>query len=54
MVLIAGKGHEATQTIGDDVVDSFYVLDADGEKVVDDQYQREIELAILTAIAADA
>lgn len=42
------------QTIGDDVVDSFYVLDAAGEKVLDDQYQREIELAILTAIAADA
>lgn len=42
------------QTIGDDVVDSFYILDADHEKVVEDAFQREIELAILTAIAADA
>ena len=42
------------QTLGDDVVDSFYVLDSDGHKVTDTAHQREIELAILTAIVADA
>ena len=42
------------QTLGDDVIDSFYVLDPNGEKVMEDAYQREVELAILTAIAADA
>jgi len=42
------------QTLGDDVVDTFYVLDSDGVKVTDLAHQREIELAILTAIAADA
>ena len=42
------------QTLGDDVVDSFYVRDGAGRKVVDDTYLREIELAVLTAIAADA
>jgi [protein-PII] uridylyltransferase len=42
------------QTLGDDVVDTFYVLDSDGIKVTDVGHQREIELAILTAIAADA
>jgi [protein-PII] uridylyltransferase len=42
------------QTLGDDVVDAFYVLDSDGMKVTDISHQREIELAILTAIAADA
>jgi [protein-PII] uridylyltransferase len=42
------------QTLGDDVVDSFYVLDSDGDRVTDPAYQREIELAILTALVADA
>ncbi|MFT7610103.1 MAG: [protein-PII] uridylyltransferase [Candidatus Aldehydirespiratoraceae bacterium] len=42
------------QTLGDDVVDSFYVLDSDGMKVTDPTHQKELELAILTAIAADA
>jgi len=42
------------QTLGDDMVDTFYVLDSDRQKVTDIEHQREIELAILTAIAADA
>lgn len=42
------------QTIGDDVVDTFYVLDSDGMKVTDVTHQKELELAILTAIVADA
>jgi [protein-PII] uridylyltransferase len=42
------------QTLGDDVIDSFYVLDSDGLKVTDPTHQKELELAILTAIAADA
>ncbi|MEZ5166361.1 MAG: HD domain-containing protein, partial [Acidimicrobiales bacterium] len=41
------------QTLGDDVVDAFYVRDGVGEKVVDPAYLREIEMAVLTAIAAD-
>jgi hypothetical protein len=36
------------------VIDSFYVLDSDGLKVTDPTHQKELELAILTAIAADA
>ena len=42
------------QTLGDDVVDSFYVRDAAGEKILDPDYLREIEMAVLSAIAADA
>lgn len=42
------------QTLGDDVVDAFYVLDSDGQKVTDPSHRTEIELAILTAIEADA
>jgi [protein-PII] uridylyltransferase len=42
------------QTLGDDVIDTFYVRDGAGLKVFDDAYLREIEMAVLTAIAADA
>ncbi len=42
------------QTLGDDVVDSFYVRDAAGEKVTDGDYLREIEMAVLSAVARDA
>ena len=37
------------QTIGDRVVDAFYVTVAD-EKIVDESHQREIERAVLHAI----
>jgi [protein-PII] uridylyltransferase len=42
------------QTLGDDVIDSFYVRDGIGEKILDPAYLREIEMAVLTAVAADA
>ena len=45
------------QTLGDDVVDAFYVRARDGEsggKVLDPEYLAEIEIAVLSAIAADA
>ena len=42
------------QTLGDDVVDSFYVRDASGAKILDEAYLREIELAVLSAVVADA
>jgi [protein-PII] uridylyltransferase len=38
------------QTLGDDVIDAFYVRDADGGKVTDAEYLREIERAVLHAI----
>jgi len=42
------------QTLGDDVVDTFYVRGPRGEKITDDGYLAEIELAVLSAIGADA
>ena len=42
------------QTLGDDVVDTFYVRSPDGKKVMDKDYLAEIELAVLTAIVSDA
>ena len=42
------------QTLGDDVVDSFYVRGPDGLKILDENYLGEIEIAVLTAIASDA
>ncbi len=42
------------QTLGDDVVDAFYVRDSAGEKILDPDYLAEIEVAVLSAIAADA
>ena len=41
------------QTLGADVVDTFYVLDDEGKKVTDPEYLAEVELAVLSAIAAD-
>lgn len=42
------------QTLGDDVVDSFYVRGPDGKKVLDEKYLGEIKIAVLTSIASDA
>ncbi len=39
------------QTLGDHVVDSFFVRDRDGDKVTDPAYLREIELSVKHAIA---
>ena len=41
-------------TLGDDVIDTFYVLGPDGAKVIDPEYLAEIEIAVLSAIGADA
>jgi [protein-PII] uridylyltransferase len=40
------------QTLGDHVVDSFYVRDMNGRKVTDPEYLAEIELAVLHAVDA--
>lgn len=42
------------QTLGSDVVDTFYVRGPSGTKVTDPEYLAEIELAVLSAIGADA
>jgi len=42
------------QTLGDDVIDSFYVRGPDGQKVLDAEYLAEIEMAVLSAIRSDA
>jgi [protein-PII] uridylyltransferase len=39
------------QTLGSEVVDSFYVRDRDGAKIVDDSYLAELERALLHALA---
>jgi [protein-PII] uridylyltransferase len=41
------------QTLGPEVVDSFYVCDADGNKVTEPTYLVEIERAIVHALATD-
>ena len=40
-------------TVGDDVVDTFYVLGADGAKVVDVEVQHEVRRALLFALDDD-
>jgi len=42
------------QTLGDDVIDAFYVRALDGDKVLDPEFLAEIELAVLSAIGSDA
>lgn len=41
--------HARVQTLGNEVVDTFYVRTANGAKVTDIQHQSEIERAILHA-----
>jgi len=43
--------HAKIQTLGHEVVDTFYVLNADHQKVTDEFHAREIERAILHAVA---
>ncbi len=40
------------QTLGADVVDSFYVVEKDGQKITDDRHLGEIERAILASLQA--
>ncbi len=47
-------GSAKVQTLGDDVVDTFYVQSPAGEKILDNSYLSEIKLAVLTAIVSDA
>ena len=42
------------QTLGSDVIDTFYVRGPNGTKVTDPDYLAEIELAVLSAIGAGA
>lgn len=42
------------QTLGPDVIDTFYVRGPSGTKITDPEYLAEIELAVLAAIGADA
>ena len=46
--------HARVQTIGDEVVDTFYVRGADGGKVVDPADQQRIVADIRAALARDA
>ena len=42
------------QTLGADVVDTFYVRGPNGAKITDPTYLAEVEMAVLSAIGADA
>ena len=42
--------HASVQTIGDEVLDSFYVRTAAGEKLIDAAHRREVERAILFSL----
>jgi len=44
--------HASVQTIGDEVVDAFYVRTSTGEKLVDPFHRQEVERAILFALAS--
>jgi [protein-PII] uridylyltransferase len=43
--------HAKVQTLGHEVVDSFYVRDAGGSKIQDPDHLREIERAVLAAVS---
>jgi [protein-PII] uridylyltransferase len=38
------------QTLGDEVVDAFYVLDAEGAKITDPDHQGEVRRSVLHAL----
>jgi [protein-PII] uridylyltransferase len=42
--------HAKVSTLGHEVVDAFYVVDAAGAKITDAEYQAEIESAVLTEL----
>jgi [protein-PII] uridylyltransferase len=42
--------HARVQTLGNEVVDTFYVRTTDGQKVTDPAHQSEVERAILFAV----
>jgi [protein-PII] uridylyltransferase len=44
--------HASVQTVGDEVLDSFYVRTSTGGKVTDDFHRREVERAILFTLGA--
>jgi [protein-PII] uridylyltransferase len=44
--------HATVQTMGDEVVDAFYVRTQDGAKITDDFHRREIERAIVFTLTA--
>ena len=41
------------QTLGSDIVDAFYVRDASGAKILDEDHLAEIELSVLRWVAVD-
>lgn len=44
--------HASVQTIGDEVVDAFYVRTSSGEKLIDAFHRQEVERAILFTLAS--
>ena len=43
--------HAKVATLGHEVVDSFYVVDADGAKIADGEHAREVERAVLVELS---
>jgi [protein-PII] uridylyltransferase len=44
--------HAKVSTLGHEVIDTFYVVDCDGKKLLDDQSWRDVERGVLTALAS--
>ena len=42
--------HARVLTLGNEVVDSFYVRQSDGERITDQSYKAEIQRAVLYAL----